>query len=139
MSTLGVMLEATYALYGMEMSYAHRPVAGRDNCALVKWTDRSLTQICWFADDENRVEFSTRIHLPEDGQLDDYERLADLLNSVDPLDEESLRSTRHVRLEKSDLVIESKISIADVSYVGEVEQAYTQALQEVMSIEAAIA
>lgn len=136
MSMLGVMLDATYALYGMEMNYVHRPVPGRDNCCMVKWTPDSLTRICWSASDKNRLEFSTRFHLREGMHLDDLERFVDLLNSVAPT--ESLDATRTARVERDDLIVESSVVIEDASYVGEVEAAYSQALQDVMSIEAAI-
>lgn len=139
MNTLGVMLDATYALYGMEMNYVHRPAAGRDNCCRVKWTQDSLTRICWYASDENRVEFLTRIHLRQGMQLDERERFVELLNTVVPVCEDPLHFTRAARIEGDDLIVESCVVIHDATYVGEVEQAYLLALQEVLSIEAALA
>ncbi len=138
MSTLGVMLDATYALYGMEMNYVHMPVPGRDNCCQVKWTPDSLTRICWSAEDQDKLEFTTRIHMRDGMHLDDLERFVDLLNTVVPVCDEQMDVTRTARIDRDDLIVMSSVVIEDASYVGEVEQAYMQVLQDVMSIEAEV-
>ncbi|MRS12351.1 MAG: hypothetical protein EG823_04680 [Actinobacteria bacterium] len=135
MSMLGVMVGATCALYGMEMDFVHRPVVGRDNCCLVKWTEGSITRICWSEGDPDRLEFQVRIHLPGGLSLDDRERLVALLDVVSPSGEDALPVDRTARLDGDDLIVESTIPIQDASYVGEVEQAYMQVLQDVMTIE----
>ncbi|MRR12735.1 hypothetical protein EG835_09820 [bacterium] len=137
MSSLGVMLDATLALYGMEMNYVHRPMADRSNCYLVKWTPDSITRICWNAEPDH-LEFSTRIHLH--GRLDPVAlgQLVELLNTVTPAGDDSLVFTREAHVEHDDLIVESSVVIEDSTYVGQVEQAYLQALQDIMSVEATI-